>query len=356
VLDRFARFLSGSSILLRAGGGQSRGGAHEGGTTTTLTLQDIAAVQAAVPAVTVADPMISTARDVGYGGRSSRVQIEGHSQDAELAWNRPATRGAYFTKSEVDEAARVALLGETVVRDLFEGRDPVGEQIRIGTVPFRVIGVLDRAGLDPHGIDRDAAILIPVTTIMRRVLNVDYITNAKLLVAPDADLDNAVLEVGDVLRQRHAIGPADYDDFAMFTPVQVTEMVKSTNRVFTLFLPLVAAVSILVGGLVVANLMLMNVNERRTEIGLRMAVGARARDIRTQFLIESAAVTGLGGVLALAVGYGILRFIAMHRGSASTMPWSTALLGLGVALAVGILSGVMPARRAAALDPVRTLQ
>ena len=356
VLRRFETMFSGSAMFVRAGGGQMRPGAH-GTPAATLKIEDIRAIDSALTQVTFADPIqASGEREIVYGGRTSRVRIEGHSEAAEVVWNRSVTRGAYFTAADVASAARVALIGTVVARDLFEGRDPIGEQIRIGTVPFQVIGVLADVGIDPHGIDLDNEIIIPITTLMRRVRNVDYLMGAKLLFSAGADLEAAKLEVGDLLRRRHAIGPGQEDDFHLFTPVQIQQMVRSSNRVFTVFLPLLAALAIGIGGLVVANLMLMAVHERRSEIGLRKAVGARPRDIRLQFLTESAAVTGLGGLGALLLGVVILKVIGMHTGGPSTMQWGTALLGLGVAVGVGILAGVLPARRAAALDPIQTLR
>jgi ABC-type antimicrobial peptide transport system permease subunit len=357
VMDKLGRMLGGSTILLRAGGGQVMGGAHSGGPTTTLTLDDVRAIQAEVHAVQLADPMVfGGTRDIDAGGGNRTIRVEGHSEAAEVVWNRSVTRGAYFTAADVASAARVALVGEGLVPDLFAGRDPVGEQIRIGGVPFRVTGVLEHAGIDPHGIDLDREIIIPISTMMRRVVNIDYVMGAKFGLTPGTNLDLAVLEITDVLRRRHALSREQPADFQMFTPVQVQGMVRSANRVFTVFLPLIAAVSILIGGLVVANLMLMTVNERRWEIGLRKAVGARARDIRLQFLVESAAVTGLGGLLALIAGVAVLQGLARVMGTPAAMPWSVALLGLGAAMGVGIIAGVVPARRAAALDPVQTLR
>ncbi|MGH7718208.1 MAG: ABC transporter permease [Gemmatimonadaceae bacterium] len=356
VLERMERMFSGSTILLRSGGSRVIGGAH-GPPTTTLTLDDIRAIDSTLDYVERSDPyMMIGQREVMYEGRNGPVRIAGHSEAAEVVWNRSVTRGAYFTSADVASAARVALVGETVVRDLFGGRDPVGAEIRIGAIPFRVLGVLDRIGIDPHGLDKDNEIVIPISTMMRRVLNVDYVMGAKLALRSGSDLDAAAIEIGDIMRRRHALGPDVPDDFTVHTPVQARQGMESANRVFTVFLPLIAVASILVGGLVVANLMLMTVNERRAEIGLRKAMGARPRDIRLQFLAESAAVTGLGGVLAVAVGYAIVQALAAHRGTPSGMPWMAALLGLGAAVAVGLVSGVVPARRAAGLDPVTTLR
>lgn len=357
VLNAMDRMLSGSSILLRAGASTARGGPHGSVMTRTLTLADVDAVERAVPPVRLADPFIMTGgREVVYEGRSTPVSLVGHSAASEQAWYRTVTRGDYFSKRDVARAARVALVGETVVRDVFGGRDPVGEQVRIGAVPFEVIGVLERVGVDPHGIDKDNEVMIPVTTLMRRVLNVDFIAGAKLLVDPDANLDAVVLAIEDVLRARHGLGPDQDNDFTLFTPVQVKQMVESANRVFTLFLPIVASLSIVVGGLVVANLTLLGVAERRGEIGLRVAIGARARDIRLQFLAEAALVAGAGGVLAVGLAWLVMATLTFHAGQALQMPWDGALLGVLITLAIGAVAGVLPARRAAALAPADVLR
>lgn len=375
VLDKIGQMFSGSTILLSAGGGGMMGGPRSSGPTTTLTLEDLEAVAAAVPAVGLYDPlMMMSDREVIYDGRSEPLMIFGHSETQPTVWSRGANRGAYFGRDDVESSARVALVGETTVRELFGGAEPIGEQIRIGNVPFEVIGVLSPIGVDPHGLDKDNEIHVPITTMMRRLLNIDYIVTAKLMIASDANLDEVVFDIEEILRERHALGPDVPNDFHMITPVQVEEVVQSSNRVFTLFLPLIAAISILVGGIVVANLMLMSVNERRAEIGLRKAVGAKTRDIWTQFMFESASVTALGGVLALGLGFVVLRLIGGVSGTvrgaeiesagaqtvgetiALGLPWEAAVLGVGAAIVVGLIAGVVPARRAAELDPVQTLR
>ena len=351
------RMFSGSTIILNAGSGMRPGGPHGSGPTTTLLPEDIAAIETEVPAVLMADRLQGIgAADVVFEGNVSDIRILGHSEHGPEVWNRGAGRGAYFTAADVATAARVAVIGTTAARNLFGDTDPIGRQIRIGTVPLDVIGVLEPFGVDPHGIDKDNEVIIPVTTMMRRVLNIDYVLGAKIGFTPGTDLDDAVLRIQDALRPRHAIGPDDQDDFHTFTPVQVEEAVAGANRVFTLFLPLVAGISILVGGLVVANLMLVTVSERRGEIGLRKALGARERDVQFQFLVESAAVTGLGGALAVAGASLALLALSHIQDVPPVVPWDAALLGIGSATLVGLVAGVAPARRAAALDPARTLR
>ena len=187
-------------------------------------------------------------------------------------------------------------------------------------------------------------------------MNIDYMQSARILVSGEVDLDATVAAIEALLRERHALAEGELNDFSMITPVQIREMVSSMNRIFTLFLPLLAAVSLFIGGIVVANLMLMGVNERRSEIGLRKAVGARGRDIWLQFLLESSLVTAAGGVLALLVGAVALSIIGGAMEGVSVMPWEAATLGMCASILVGLLAGVIPARKAAALDPVTTLR
>ena len=372
VLDNFNRLFGGSTIILMAGGGGHRGGPHEGGRSTTLTLEDLRAIEAALPEIAASDPIVMLGElDVVYEGVSEPLMIAGHSEVQEIVWSRGVSSGTYFGLEDVERSARVAVVGERLVDDVFGGADPVGASIRIAGVPFEVIGVLDPMGIDPHGVDLDREIHVPVTTAMRRLANIDYIPSAKLSVATTADLDETVLAIADVLRPRHALGPREANDFQMITPVQVAAVIDSGNGVFTVFLPLIAGISILVGGIVVANLMLMSVNERSAEIGLRKAVGAKRRDISAQFLFESVAVTGLGGVMGLGIGLVVLRAMGgvstvardMTGGATAEagrvalgLPWEVALLGVATAVGVGLVAGVAPARRAAGLDPVVALR
>ncbi|MFC1575319.1 ABC transporter permease, partial [Gemmatimonadota bacterium] len=183
VLGNIQRMFAGSSILLSAGGGGMMGGPRGEGPTTTLTLEDMEEIQSSVPGIRIYDPMVQVgSREVVYQGSSSSVRILGHSQNHQVVWDRGVSRGAFFGEGEVRSSARVALVGETLVREVFQGADPIGLQLRIGSVPFDVIGVLDSMGIDPHGWDRDNEVIVPYTTAMRRLMNVDYIGTAKILV------------------------------------------------------------------------------------------------------------------------------------------------------------------------------
>lgn len=357
VMRQVERMLSGSSIILNSGSGMRSSGPHAPGPTTTLMPADIDAIETEVPSVIMADRLQGIGiSEIVYQGRASEARVYGHSQHSPVVWNRGAGRGSYFTEEDVGSSARVAVVGTTVARSLFGDADPLGKLIRIGTVPFEVIGVLEPFGTDPHGIDKDVEIHVPYTTLMKRLRNVDYLAAAKILVDPKADLDATVSAIEDVLRARHALAAGEPSDFHMITPEQVRAMVAASNSTFGVFLPIAALVSIFAGGVVVANLMLLSVNERRPEIGLRKAVGARTRDLWWQFLLESTAVTTIGGVLAIGVGILILQYVRFHGSADFVFPWSVTLIGLGIAALVGLAAGALPARRAAQVDPIDSLR
>jgi putative ABC transport system permease protein len=357
VMSQIERFFSGSSIILNAGSGMMGGGPHASGPTTTLVPGDIDAIEAEVAGVLVADRLLGMDEtEAVFEGNVADVRVDGHSHASPEIWNRGASRGSYFTDADVAASARVAVIGPNVVRDLFGDVEPIGQQIRIGTVPFEVIGVLEPFGFDPHGIDRDSEIQVPYTTMMRRLRNLDYIAASKILVDPEADLDATVLAIEDLLRARHRLAPEEANDFHMITPAQVREMVAASNQTFGVFLPIVALVSIIAGGVVVANLMLLSVNERRNEIGLRKAIGARTRDVWWQFVLEATVVTTIGGVLAIGIGILILQSMRLHGLADFVFPWSVTLVGLGIAILIGLAAGALPARRAARMDPIDALR
>jgi putative ABC transport system permease protein len=250
----------------------------------------------------------------------------------------------------------VALVGETVARALFGEEDPIGGEILVGPVPFRVGGVLQRLGTDIHGMDRDNEVVVPISTAMRRVMNVDTIRAVKLLVRDPRRVDGAAAEVERVLRERHGLADGQPNDFTLMTSATVQRSVGKVQRVLFLYLPLVAGLSLLAGGTVAATLTLSSVNERVAEIGLRRAVGARPRDIRLQFLAETAVTALGGGLLGAAIGSAIAVAVAARFSLPAGVSPGAIALGLVLALLTGLLAGVLPARRAALLDPATALR
>jgi len=247
-------------------------------------------------------------------------------------------------------------LGETVARALFGDADPLGEELLVNGVSFRVIGLLQPFGTDAHGMDRDAEVVIPISTAMRRLLNVDTLRGAKLVVSDPQRVEETAAEVRRVLRERHGLPEGRPDDFKLISPVEVNRLVGRMQQVLFLFLPLVAGVALLAGAAVTAALSLYAVGARTPELGLRRALGARPRDVAVQILLETTVTMAAGGLLGLLVGGGGALLLAHHLALDAGVPWAAALLGLGLSILTGVAAGALPARRAAALSPVEALR
>jgi putative ABC transport system permease protein len=351
-----ARQLFGpSSIVVTSGGGFFMGGPHGEG--ARLTLDDAQALADALPDIETWDPMqVVPDASIRREDATQTVRLLGESERSERVWDRGVSEGEYFDATAVASSARVALIGETVARGLFGDEDPLGAEILIGSVPFRVTGILTREGTDIHGMDRDNEVVIPISTAMRRVMNVDVVRAVKLLVRDPQRVDATAAEVTRILRERHGKAEGQPSDFSLITSSFVQKNVGKVERVLFLYLPLVAGISLLVGGGVAATLMLSSVNERVGEIGLRRAVGARPRDIRLQFLAETAVTAMGGGLLGAAIGSGLALYLATRLQFGVGVSFAAIALGLASAAVTGLLAGVVPARRAALLEPAVALR
>lgn len=355
VLQTARSLFSESSLFVSSGGNLMAPGAR--GESSRMTLEDIEAIAAAVPSIEVWDPIqYLNPAQARYGDATATVRVVGQSERAERVWERPAIRGEYFDAAAVGHSSRVALIGTTVQRALFAGEDPLGADILIGGVSLRVIGLLESMGTDAHGFDRDNEVVVPISTAMRRLMNVDTIRGAKVLVKESSQVAETAREITRVLRERHSIAPDQPDDFSILTPVDIQKRVALMRRVVYLFLPLVAAIALLAGGVVSASLMLLSVSERITEIGLRRAVGARPRDVALQFLWETAVTTLSGGVAGILGGGLVALLLAQRLGLQSFFSWKAALGGLALSCLTGLVAGVVPAQRAALLQPSDALR
>jgi len=355
VVRTLGQIMGDGAVLIMGGGSRMMGSPRAGA--TRLTIDDIAAVAREVPGIADWDPQAELAGlSVRRADASATPRVLGESERWQRVWGRGVSRGESFDAADVAGATRVALLGETVVRALFGDEDPVGAEVQVGSERFRVIGVLDHYGIDLHGMDRDNEIVVPISTLMRRLTNVDAISTAKLVVQDPARAAEAARATKEVLRRRHALDRDQPDDFMIVTSLEAQQMVVMVRRVLLLYLPLAAGVILIVGGIVAAVLMLASVNARVGEIGIRRAVGALAEDIGGQFLLETAATIVTGAAGGIALGYLAAQLVASRMQLSVALSWTAVVVSIVAAALTGLVAGVGPARRAARLRPVDALR
>jgi putative ABC transport system permease protein len=268
----------------------------------------------------------------------------------------PLVSGQWFTEQDVDGVAKVAVLGETVRTMLFGDADPVGQVIQIKNRPFKIVGVLAPKGQSAWGQDQDDVIFIPYSTAQRRVIGTRYVHSILAAVHSRAEIPTAIDQISALLRQRHRLAPGQDDDFSIRALADIAATEAESSRVMTTLLGSIASISLLVGGIGIMNIMLVSVSERTREIGIRIAVGARQRDIRWQFLTEALALSLIGGALGVALGIGSSHLLTTTAGWPSLISWDAVVLAFTFAAAVGLFFGLYPAHRAAQLDPIQALR
>ncbi len=352
----------GSNIIMVLPGSLTTGGMRLGsGATVTLTEDDANAIATECPAVSAAAPVVRSGAQVMYGNNNWATSIQGTTPDYLIIRDASLSSGRPFTNQDVDSAAKVAVLGQTVVQNLFDGGDPVDQVIRIKNVPFTVVGVLAPKGQSPGGQDQDDVILVPISTAKRTLTGFSH-ANARSVgtimvqaFAPGA-MGEALRQIEVLLRQRHRLQPDQEDDFTVRNLSEVFDARESSARVMSLLLGAIASVSLIVGGIGIMNIMLVSVTERTREIGLRAALGARMRDILTQFLVEAATLAALGGVVGILLGVTASVLISHFAGWSTLISPGAVLLAFLFSALVGISFGYYPARKAAMLDPVVALR
>jgi putative ABC transport system permease protein len=352
----------GANILIVQNGSSTSGGARGGaGTQPSLTEDDAETIVRAIPAVEIAAPSVRGTGQVVFGNANWSTSLQGISTDYLPARNWTIARGRAFTAAEQRAAAKVALVGQTIVDKLLPGQDPVGQIIRIQRVPFTVIGVLEAKGQTPYGSDQDDLVYIPLATAKKRVLGGrrvrgDYVGSITVKARSAEVVAEAEREVKELLRTRHRIRPGQPDDFVVRNVAQFLEARAESSRVMSLLLASVAGVSLIVGGIGIMNIMLVSVTERTREIGLRMAVGARNRDIMVQFVIEAVTLSLVGGAVGIALGVAGSMAVAATAGWPMLIEPAAIVMAVGFSGAVGIFFGYYPARKAARLDPIESLR
>jgi len=352
----------GSNLVIVIPGSSRGGGARMGsGTRPTLTEDDAAAIQREIPSVQVAAASVRGTGQVVFGNLNWSTLIYGITPEYMEAREWAISSGRAFRPEEVQGAAKVVLLGESVVGYLFPGENPVGQIIRIKRVPFEVIGVLDAKGQTPMGQDQDDVIFIPLSTAKKRVLGgrrlSGRLVGAIYVKARTAGLVSETEEqVRELLRQRHRLRSGQDDDFFIRNLSQILETRAASSRAMALLLAAVASVSLIVGGIGIMNIMLVSVTERTREIGLRMAIGARSGDILAQFLIEAVTLSLIGGIIGILLGVGGSLAIATLGEWPMIIEINSVILAFGFSAAVGVFFGFYPARKAAHLDPIEALR
>jgi putative ABC transport system permease protein len=323
----------------------------------TLMYEDVLAVRKDCPSVALASPHVNLRSQVAFGNQNWNTQIRGVDEIWQHIRKWPMADGDFLTTGAVSGAAKVAVLGQTVARQLFPGTtDPIGQTIRIGNMPFQVVGVLVQKGSGVTGEDQDDVVVIPWTTAQRKMLGIKHIKDMFVSAVSRDRISAAKGEITALLRQRHNLRADQPDDHSIRDYTEIAQSVNETNRVLTLLLSSVAALALLVGGINTMSIMLVSVTERTREIGVRMAVGARVRQIRVQFLLEAVLLSLVGGLVGVAVGIAASFVVAASLQWAAVISTATIGLGLGISTLVGLTFGYYPALRASSLDPIEALR
>ena len=349
----------GSNLITIFPGSSKSGGFHWGmGSQQNLTVDDAEAIARECPYVTAVTPVVRAGAQCVYREKDWATSIQGVDTSFQTVRNWDMAEGAFFTEADVRSATRVCVLGKTVAERLFEGQDPVGETVRVRGMSFRVLGVLAMKGTTAWGQDQDDTIVTPWTTVRRVLLRSPFNNVNQILISISSIkvLEEARRDITSLLRQRHRLGPGVDDDFSIMDITEVTQTITQVSRLMSALLAVIASVSLVVGGIGIMNIMLVSVTERTREIGLRMAVGARRRDILVQFLAEAVILSGIGGIFGIAAGAATAHVLARVNKWPVLISPGAVFIALLFSAAVGIFFGFYPAWRAARLNPIESLR
>ncbi|MCB6769505.1 ABC transporter permease [Veillonella atypica] len=324
------------------------------GSMKSLKVSDYQAISK-LDGVKAASPYTANSYVTIYQSKNWTTTVSGVSSNFQDVNNWTMAEGRFISSKNVENRERVAVVGQTVVKNLFAGEDPVGKEIRVKNIPFRVIGVLNSKGNGTMGNDQDDVIFIPYTTAMERVEGVDYLRMVYVVASDDNGIDRLQSDIENLLRVRHSIKDTNLDDFNIQNMKSIMETMEQTTGTLTLFLGAVAAISLVVGGIGIMNIMLVSVTERTREIGIRKALGATYFVIVTQFLIEAVVISLMGGLIGIALGIGASKLIGLASGMSTVISVPTIVLSFAFSMAIGLVFGIYPARKAAKLNPIDAL-
>ncbi len=355
VQDRIAAM--GTNLLYVSAGSVNMGGTHLGaGATQTLVSSDVAAILSEAPAVANAAPVSSASTQLVFGNQNWATTVTGTEPQYFDIRDWAFSQGDTFTQDDVRRAANVAVIGETVSQNLFGNSNPVGQTIRAGNLPFRVVGVLTAKGTSGMGGDQDDGIYVPISTLQKKITGQDWLRSIMVSAKSQAESYAAQDQITAILRDRHRIRAGAPDDFSIRNLADVAELADQSAQVMTMLLASIAGVSLIVGGIGIMNIMLVSVTERTKEIGVRVAIGATEQDVQRQFLLESVVLSLLGGAVGIIVGIGssiLINYVLHWTVSVSALAVGAAVI---FSTAIGIAFGYYPARKAARLDPIEALR
>ena len=348
----------GTNMLMIRSGSQSRGGVRGGaGSARTLTLKDETILREQATLLSGVSGLVNSNGQVIVGNANWSTQVQGVSMDYLHIRSWDIAEGNYFTERDLKAKSKVAVVGSTIVEQLFEGQEAVGQRIRIRNTPFKIVGVLKEKGQNSFGQDQDDIILVPLTTAAFRLRGDTQYVN--MIYASSYSIDQmeaAEAEITEILRRAHKLIDGQEDDFSVRTQTEITEALSSTTQALTTLLGAIAGVSLFVGGVGIMNIMLVSVTERTREIGIRMAVGARQLDVLAQFLIEAVVLSLAGGISGVLLSWGFCEFLTRKFGMTTLIRTDIVLISLGVSAAIGVFFGLYPAKKAADLDPIDALR
>ena len=347
----------GSNMLIIMAGSSNRGGVRgAAGSITTLTYDDAMAIKDKIKNIDYVSPTAQGSYQIVYGHENWNSSVIGVIPEYSAIQSLTMQSGIFFTERDVEVRNRVAVIGPTVATNLFNTVNPVGKKIRVGNAPYTVIGLLASKGQSTGGQDQDDVVLIPLTTAQERLMGITYVRSINVQVSSQDKMDEVQANIEKLLRQRHRIREGNEDDFNVRNMTSLMETMTQTTTMITLLLGSIAGISLVVGGIGIMNIMMVSVTERTREIGIRKAIGATYNSIMLQFLIESTMISILGGIIGIFIGVGAAMSISKFGNFTTVISSASIIASFGFSLFVGIVFGMLPARKAAKLDPIDALR
>jgi putative ABC transport system permease protein len=347
----------GTNVIMVSPGAHNQGGVHmEAGTSSQLTEEDVTAIKSQCPSVQFVTPMVRTSAQIKFENQNWRTQIYGvYASYLDIrSWQLQS--GTVFSDGDERGATKVCIVGQTIVDNLFSGEDPIGKIIRIGKLPFKIVGVLSVKGQSSFGQDQDDIIMAPFSTVQKKIMGTTYVSSINASAVSEKSVESGRQEIDQALSNKRKGSGGDGASYTIRTQTDISNMANQTSQTLSILLASIAAVSLVVGGIGIMNIMLVSVTERTREIGIRMAVGAKGNDVLLQFLVESLMLSVCGGIIGIILGTGFSSLISSFQGWAVRVSPFAVFLGFGFSAAIGMFFGWYPARKAANLNPIDALR